>query len=206
MTEFNGIFRWVYLVGDWIFKFMFLHFLWVFFTLLGLGVFGIAPATCGLFSVIEKWLSKDPDTPVFRSFFDTYKKEFLKSNALSVVIISISAFLYVDFMISKKMIQSFFIHIMLIILIILFFLILLYIYPVFVRYNLKFFHYFKQPFLIALAQPLETFGMISWVVFIVSIFFHIPIVFIFSGSTLLAYPISWLALHAFKKIEAKKVV
>src|SRR5699024_3359770 len=103
------------------------------------------------------------------------------------------------------MIQYFFIHIILIILIILFFLILLYIYPVFVRYNLKFFHYFKQPFLIALAQPLETFGMISWVVFIVSIFFHIPIVFIFSGSTLLAYPISWLAPHPFKKIEAKKV-
>jgi len=206
MGQFNGTFRWVYLIGDWIFKFMFLHFLWMVFTLLGLGIFGIAPATCGLFSVIEKWLSKDPDTPVFRSFLDTYKKEFLKSNALSVVIIGISAFLYVDFIISKKMIQSFFLHIMLIILILLFALTLLYIYPVFVRYNLKFFHYFKQPFLIALAQPLETFGMVFWVIFILTIFFHIPIVFIFTGSTLFAYPISWLALHAFKKIEAKKAV
>ncbi|MGY0702716.1 DUF624 domain-containing protein [Bacillus subtilis] len=41
---------------EWIMRFAYTNLLWLFFTLLGLGVFGIMPATAALFAVMRKWI------------------------------------------------------------------------------------------------------------------------------------------------------
>src|SRR5699024_7934100 len=153
--QMSGPFRWVYEIGNWLFKFMFLHLLWIVFTIVGLGVLGISPATAGIFAVMQKWITEDADAPVFRTFFDTYKKEFISSNILGLILVVLAAFLYVDFIISKQMIQFFFVLFLILIFIFMSIFTLLYIFPVFVRYELILFYYIKQSLLIALAQPLE---------------------------------------------------
>src|SRR5699024_23566 len=202
--QMSGPFRWVYEIGNWLFKFMFLHLLWIVFTIVGLGVLGISPATAGIFAVMQKWITEDAAAPVLRTFFDTYKKEFISSNILGLILVALAAFLYVDFIISKQMIQSFFVHILLVILIFMYIFTLLYIFPVFVRFELKLFYYIKQSFLIALAQPLETAIMVVSVLTIYLLFSYLPLTLVFAGSTLFAYPISWIALRAFQKIKEKK--
>src|SRR5699024_1406308 len=104
--QFNGAFQWIYDIGNWLFKFMYLHLLWLGFTVLGLGLFGIWPATSAVFSVMQKWIEKDGDTNIFQNFKKIYKKEFKKSTILGLVIIAMGAFFYVDFVISKQIIQS----------------------------------------------------------------------------------------------------
>ena len=63
-------------------KLAYVNLLWIFFTVLGLGVFGFMPATIALFAVTRKWVMGDKDVPVFKTFWTTYRKEFFKSHAI----------------------------------------------------------------------------------------------------------------------------
>ncbi len=184
---------------------MYLHLLWVLFTVLGLVVFGFMPATTAMFSVIRKWVEEDLDIPIFQNFYKTYKTHFLKSNIIGVIIIGIGLFLYFDIKISKQAIQSMPLHSILLLLSFFYFIMLLYLFPVFVRYNLKSVLYFKQSFFLALARPLETIAMIISLVILYYLFSFLPVLLVFAGAPLIAYPLMWFAYRAFMQIEKKKL-
>ncbi|WP_260843514.1 YesL family protein, partial [Staphylococcus epidermidis] len=65
-------------------KIAWLNGLWLLFTLLGGVLFGWAPSTAAMCAVIRKWLMGQKDVPIFPLFLDTYKKEFLKVNAIGL--------------------------------------------------------------------------------------------------------------------------
>ncbi|BDG36084.1 DUF624 domain-containing protein [Saccharococcus caldoxylosilyticus] len=46
----------LYRVCEWITRLACINILWMLFTLAGLIVFGIAPATVALFTIVRKWL------------------------------------------------------------------------------------------------------------------------------------------------------
>lgn len=202
----NGIFKWVYDIGNWLAKMMYLHFLWVIFTLLGLVAFGFMPATTALFSVLRKWIEEDPNIPLFKHFYTSYKTHFLKSNALGIIIIGLGLFLYFDITISKQLIQSSYVHIILLLLCFFYFVTLLYFFPVFVRYKLKSFVYYKQSFFLALARPFETIAMIISLLLVYYLFSYLPILLLFVGSPLIAYPLMWFSYRACLQIEEKKLI
>ena len=77
-------------------KLAYVNLLWVFFTALGLGVFGFMPATIALFAVTRKWVMGDKDVPVFKTFWKTYRKEFFKSTLFGVVLFVIGYIIYFD--------------------------------------------------------------------------------------------------------------
>ncbi|MGE8081272.1 YesL family protein [Peribacillus loiseleuriae] len=205
MTTLNGIFKWVYDLGNWLAKVMYLHFLWVIFTILGLGVFGISPATAALFSVIHEWFDRDFDIPIFRKFYAVYKTQFLKSNKLGIILIGLGVFFYIDMNISKQYIQSFYVHLFLLFIIFLYFLTVLHFFLVFVRYELKFLLYFKQSLFVALARPLETIAMIICLILLFYLFRFLPILLFFAGSSIIAYPLAWFAYRACVQIEEKRL-
>lgn len=182
---------------------MYLHILWVLFTLLGFVLFGVMPATTALFSVIRKSIEGDRETSIFYTFFSTYKKYFLKSNVLGLLMASLGIFLYIDLTISKQMIQSFYIHAVLLVVCFLYFITVLYYFPVFVRYDFRIFKYIKQSFLISLARPFETIAMIVSLVLLYYLFNLIPPLLFFAGSAIIAYPLMWFAYRAFSGIEGK---
>lgn len=204
MSGLNGVFKWVYDTGDWLLKIMYLHILWVLFTLLGLGIFGITPATAAMVSVIHKWFEHDHDIPIFKNFFSFYKKRFLKANGLGLLLIAVGVFLYVDIRISQQVIQSLFFHAVLLFFCLLYFITLLYFFTIFARYKLKFFFYFRQSFLIALARPFETIAMIICVVLLSYLYAYFPVFIFFMGSSLTFYPVVWFGFRACVKVEEKK--
>lgn len=204
MKSLNGIFKAIFEIGKWLSKMMYLHLLWVIFSLMGLVVFGVMPATTAMFTVIRKWMEDDNDIPVFQTFLASYKTHFLKSNALGTFLVAIGIFLYIDMKISKQLVQSFYLHIILLIIGFLYLITLLYFFPVFVRYKLKYSQNFKQSFYIALARPFETIAMIISLILLYYLFSFLPILLIFVGSSLIAYSLMWFASQAFKQIEGKK--
>src|SRR5699024_2545393 len=74
---------------------------------------GFFPATAGVYTVTRKWVEGDPDVPIFRTFFDVYKSIFVQINGLGYVMAFVGAFLTYDFIIFKKLVGSFFIHVFL---------------------------------------------------------------------------------------------
>src|SRR5699024_12584459 len=128
----NGAFKWIFDMGNWLFKLMYLHVLWVAFTLLGVIFLGFFPATAGVYTVTRKWVEGDPDVPIFRTFFDVYKSIFVQINVLGYVIAFFGAFLTYDFIISKQLIESFIIHDFLLLFSVIFIFALFYLFQVFV--------------------------------------------------------------------------
>jgi len=205
MKNLNGAFKWLYDMGNWVAKMMYLHILWVFFSLLGLVIFGVWPATVALFAITRKWVEEDIDIPILSNFVKVYRSQFLKANMVGLLVFSLGIFLAYDFYLSKEVLQSFFVHIGLIMIMFIYFLIVLYLFPVFVRYDLKFFQFFKQSFLVALAQPLESAGMIFMLIIYYYLFNILPVLAVFLGSSAIAYTLTGLAHRSFIKIEEKRL-
>ena len=75
----KGVMAMMYGACEAIMKIAWLNGIWVLFTLGGGIVFGWAPSTAAMFTVVRKWLLGRPDAPLFKTFYQTYKKEFFKA-------------------------------------------------------------------------------------------------------------------------------
>ncbi|GAA3329844.1 hypothetical protein GCM10020331_079970 [Ectobacillus funiculus] len=61
-------------------------------------MFGFMPATVALFTIVRKWLMKEIDIPIWRTFLTVYKKmNSEKSNILGLILAVGGALIYVDF-------------------------------------------------------------------------------------------------------------
>lgn len=184
----------------------YLNLLWIIFTCLGLLILGIFPATTAMFSVVRKWLIGEKEIPIFKSFWQTYKTEFVKSNILGLFFSLIGLVIYFDFHFfqSQEGIVYFIWYACFIMLSLLFLTMLLYFFPVFVHYELKLFQYIKQTLLMAIFQPLNSILMLigSIVTFTLSYYLRM---FPFLSIIILVYFIMWMGLRTFRKVEQYKV-
>lgn len=198
----NKIGNLVYKVGDNLAKFIYLHLIWLLFTIVGLVIFGIMPATAAMFSILRKWL-RGEEIPIFKTFLRLYKSYFIKQNILGFIYMLAGLFLYVDFVVSYTKIQWLPLHVLIWIVCVFYIIVLAFSMPVFVNYELNIKDYLKQTLLIVLSSPLETLLIIVSILLLYYVFLLVPVLFIFSGSTIVALPLMWIALRAFKKIEEK---
>lgn len=183
---------------------IYINFLWLFFTLVGLGVFGLFPATTAMFTVIRKIHLRE-DIKISRVFWQSYKSEFLKANRFAAVIVLFLLILYVDFyfviQVGGPLEWLFPVFVFLLIaaaVVIAFF------FPVYVHFNLKFLQYFKQAFFIGMKSPLELFAMGVILVCMYGVYNVFPgAIPLFAGS-IFAYVMTALSIRAFNRIERKK--
>ncbi|MDQ0253177.1 putative membrane protein YesL [Evansella vedderi] len=202
----TGLMGFLYRVSEWIMRLAYINLLWGLFTIIGLIIFGFAPATAASFAVIRKWFMGDTDIPIFRTFFKVYKEEFIKVNLLGAILGIVTFILYVDFLFVNT-IDGIFRTIMSIGLItvsILFLIILLYIFPVYVHYKLKLFEYLKFSLMIGIINPLSTIMMIIGLLALYLVYIFIPGVIPFFGASLIFIGIMGPAYSSFKKMEQRK--
>jgi uncharacterized membrane protein YesL len=191
----------LYTLTEWITKFAYVNLLWIGFSLLGLVLFGISPATVAMFTVIRKWIMGESDIPVFQTFWGTYKKEFLRSTGLGMVLALFSSIIYID-LYYIKMDTS--IQIPLYLIIIAMIMTVLYIFPVYVHYEVKFIQMFKNAFFIMLVNPISNIMMLIGFTAVIFVMKFIPaLLFIFGGSISAGIIMSSCYL-AFQKIERNK--
>lgn len=196
----------LYRLCDWIMKLAYVNILWFLFTLIGMIVTGIAPASISLFTVIRKWLIGEENIPIFKTFFYTYKKEFLRANAMGLLMIATACILYIDFLYMlnvRGMLQVIF-SIFLFMATIFYMIIFVYVFPIYVHYKLRFFQYIKYSFLIGMVNPVITIKMIVSIILLVLLFMHIPGLVPFFGISLYSFILMWGGLQCFRKIEEKQ--
>lgn len=155
----NNVSGWYIRFGEWALKLFLLNLLWFIFSVLGLLVLGIFPATAALFAVMRKLLMQSEDISIFKLFWNSYKNEFLKSNLLGFVISFIGFLLYIDYRVLQQLSVNILhqsLTITLFILIFLYLLVSIYIFPIFVHFNMSTFGYIKHAFILAIARPLKT--------------------------------------------------
>jgi uncharacterized membrane protein YesL len=71
---------------DWIYQLVIINLIAILMTIIGLGVFGLFPALMTTYALIKKRLNQE-DFPLFKTFWDHYKSNFLKANAIGYVLV-----------------------------------------------------------------------------------------------------------------------
>ncbi|CAM4052016.1 YesL family protein [Lederbergia lenta] len=205
--QMGGIMGGFYRISEWIWRFFYINILWIMFLIPGLLIFGFFPSTAAMFAVMRKWVQGESDIPVFKTFWTSYKKEFIKSNILGLIIAVIGYILFIDLKFIQVSTNSFvsLLHIPLIAVFLLYGLVLLYIFPVFVHYDIKMLQVFKNSFLIMIMFPFITIMMAVVSYFIYYIMLKIPGLIPIFGGSIIAYAISWGTNITFRQIEQREV-
>ncbi|MFC0524716.1 YesL family protein [Pontibacillus salicampi] len=187
-------------------KLIYINVLWIAFTLFGLILLGLMPATAAMFTVIRKWVQRDRTLMIFQTFRKTYVQEFWKSNALGLFLLIAGGILYIDFLFIGRQegVVVYLLTPLLYILLVAYIVTMLFLFPVYVTFDHKLYTYIKQSFLIGITSPMESFLMLgATVLFSILILFIPGLLPLFLGSGI-ALTYTWLGIRAFNKVERRK--
>ncbi|MCY9196552.1 YesL family protein [Bacillus atrophaeus] len=186
-------------------KIAWLNGLWLLFTLAGGIVFGWAPSTAAMFAVIRKWLMGQKDVPVFAAFLGAYKKEFLKVNVIGLtfmVLLFVLAANYHYFSASADWL-SFMITSCTLIAGLIYMVALMYVFPLYVHYELPLLKYLFQAVLFGVMRPLTTACMLLGSGFVLYLLYTLPGLIPFYGPSLFGLVLMFFAYRGFVKTEAQ---
>lgn len=202
----KGIKGYIYRITELVMQFAYLQLLWIVFTVLGLGIFGIFPSTAAMFSVVRKWVMGVEDAPVFKTFWQTYKTEFVKVNGLGLIFVAIGWLLYVDyhFFTIGDSIGSSILKIVTILIAYFFITTAIYFFPIFVHFQYRFFDYIKFSFLFSLTSPLKTAGLFIITFIIYFILMKVPALFLFFSGSIISYIWMWYIFRTIASIHSSK--
>ncbi|MFC4402688.1 YesL family protein [Gracilibacillus xinjiangensis] len=196
----KNISTWYMTFGEWMFKLFILNFLWVLFTIAGIGVLGIFPATIALYATIRKELQSEHDIKIFSSFISYFKREFLKANLYGYSVTIAGALLFFNIRVLAQLPSTalnaaltLFTYALIIVLS----LIAIYLPPLYVHFELKFLTYFKYAIILIIGKPLQTFMMIVVILVLLVTFYYLPVLFPVLGASTLSYFIMKISLPLF---------
>ncbi|MBD8068689.1 YesL family protein [Bacillus sp. PS06] len=205
MVETHGFMGAVNNVLEWISRLALLNILWIFFTFLGLIVLGFYPATVAMFSVVRKWAMGDFEASVTKVFWNSYKKEFKKSNLLGGVISSVGLVVFIDFLFLRQAspeVQSF-LFVPFLLILILFICTLFYVFPMYVHYEMSIRDVLKNSFVVMVMRPLSTLMiLVCGIGFMILLSFAPPLLIICSGNVF-ALMMMKPAMNAFEHVNRK---
>ncbi|GAF63185.1 hypothetical protein BTS2_0076 [Bacillus sp. TS-2] len=201
----NQISTWYIRLGQMALQLFLLNLYWILGTLMGLFIFGLFPATAGLFASLRRIL-QDEDVRLWKVFWSNYKKEFSKANTLGWITASFFIILLLNIQVLNVLEQNL-LHMMLAIFtyILLFFLLIisLFLFPVLVQFNLKTLHYLKYSFYLAVGRPFITILCLSGIAIILYLYWSIPGFIPVFGISLISLVIMKMAFLSFPSQMSK---
>lgn len=199
----EGLMKGIYSISEWVMRLMYVNILWILFSFLGLIVLGFFPATTAMFTIVRKWVLKQPEAPVFKTFWLTYKGEFLKSNVVGIIIVLVGFFLYSNIHIIQAItIPSLrLLYIPNIIMILIFALTLLYVFPVLVHFDVGIKGVIRNAFILMTINPVPTFIMAVLSGTFLLIVYKFPGLFPFYSGSIPAYLLMFFCNYVFTKFN-----
>jgi uncharacterized membrane protein YesL len=196
----EGFMKGILSVSEWIMRLMYVNILWIVFTLLGLVILGFFPATTAMFAVVRKWVMKE-ELPVFKTFWTTYKSEFLRSNLLGLLIFVFGFFMYSNIKIVESTTVPLLklVYIPNVISILIYSLTLLYIFPVLVHFDVGLKDVVKNAIVLMTVNPIATFTMAVLTSFFYFILYQFPGLIPFFSGSVPTFLLMFFCSHVFTK-------
>lgn len=191
----------LYWFVEWITLLAVLQLLWTGLTLLGLLLFGVAPATVAMFTTLRKRLQGEEDLKrLVKIYWNTYKVEFIPSNRIGMILLSVGYFLTINFHIISSfhgllglLLLTAFISIS-----IFFGIIVVNIFQLYAHYDLPTLRYFAASIIFSIAYPLQMISNIVGLMILYKIYSWFPGLIPFFGVSLAALFLTWMSSHIFK--------
>lgn len=191
---------------EWLWRGIFVNLCWIAFTALGLGIFGFFPASVALFTIVRKWLRKESDFPVWKTFKQVYVKEWKRTNGIGLVFYSIGLFLYMDLRIIDSFMSGMlasFLTILISIMLLFLLLVVCYFFAVYVHYELSNKEYMKQSLLFTLTSLPSTIGIAAGLFVIISLINQMPGLIPFISAVAPAFWMMKVCLSRFAFLEKR---
>ncbi|QKS70288.1 YesL family protein [Paenalkalicoccus suaedae] len=198
----GGLFR----ICEWIMRLAYVNLLWILFSMLGLIILGIFPATAAMFAVIRKWIIGEAGIPVFSVFWENYRSSFMNVNVIGVILVAIGYIIYLDFTFLFHLEGLLYtsLYTILFVFLIMYGITLAFIFPFYSHFKLTIFQYLKYAMFTGISYPLHTLmiAMSTFLIVLTNMLFPILIPF-FSGS-LISFVMMWFTYRVFSKVEIKR--
>ncbi|WP_226530021.1 YesL family protein [Metabacillus niabensis] len=186
-----------------ILQLVYLNILWIVFTLLGLVLAGIGPATLALYTVIRQWIRGNSDIPIFLTFWKAYRSSFKEASVIGMIYLVIGWILYVDLL----YVQSFYLRALVIFVSFIYVVSLCYVFPIMAHYDWKStIVKIKCSVLFGISYLQYTLIMLLSLAFIYFVFFMNSGALVFFGFSIGNYVIMWMANQVFIKVENQAVL
>ncbi|WP_338787293.1 YesL family protein [Metabacillus sp. FJAT-53654] len=188
---------------QWISRLVILNVLWIFFSILGLFVAGIFPATAALLGVARKWIMGEHEIKIWNTFKQIYRQEFATANIIGWILSIAGIILFINYqLISNSTGELFFVIPFAFYFIVFFYTILLiWAFPLLVHYKATWRQHIKNAIIIGLSKIHYTIMcglvMVSIIYFSLSYPGLIPF-FTFSA---IGCGSMWFSLQIFKKMD-----
>lgn len=206
--ETKGMLSGIYRVSEKVMLVAYTNILWIMFSLLGLLLVGLMPATAAMFAVMRKVIIEEEEVPIFSLFWNKYKEEFVKANLYGYLLLLGVAVFLLDVILFQSLdgwpfiLLSIFSSALLLVSLAG----VLYFIPLYVHYDLSFIQNIKTAFLLTFTHPIHTVIMFISGTVIGFILMLLPgSLFFFSGS-LYCFIVTKTALKVFAQVEEQKKI
>ncbi|MGP4079181.1 YesL family protein [Pseudalkalibacillus sp. R45] len=174
----------------------YLNILWLAFTIVGLGIFGFMPSTISMFHIVRKWRLGEKEFSIIKTFLKVYKQEFWKSQMLGLfyvvigflLVFNIQFFSEQNFMIVKYILVG---------LTFIYLLSFLFLFPIYVHYDMKLVTYIKSTIIMTSARLFYGIVMLIGIILIIGISLKFQALFFLLSGSLVAM---WLTTGSLKWI------
>lgn len=193
-------------IAEWIMRLLYLNLLWILSTLLGLIVFGLFPATASLFTIARHWINGNDEINVWKTFWESYRKYFIKANIIGLVFLIIGWILRIDlifFQTQSDNVLFLFLAYFSIFMFIIYMIVGLFLFPVFAHYELKVLQHFRQSFLIVFLCPMEAIMTAAGFILVYYLMYFTPALILFLGVSTLGVVTTWTTNRAFNKLQLR---
>lgn len=203
--QLGGVMGGIFKISDVIMRLAYLNLLWFAGALAGGIILGVMPATVALFSIVRSWQLEDETLIFHQEFLKVYKSEFLKSNLLGLGMGAVGYLLFINFQVTSLIVENQTIIVVLIfsnILAAVFLgLLILFIFPIYVHFEMSLFEKVKFAVLFGITNPHITFALLITILLFSLLFVITPSIIFFFSISSLAYCITGVSL---KKINDTK--
>lgn len=180
-----------------------LNFLWIIFSLLGVVVVGVFPATTAAINVARKWVQKKEVKSIYQLFKQTYKGEFIKSNIIGAILLFTAVILFINYHALLQLGDQTPIIVVFAYYFVIFLygIILIWIFPLLSHYQTTIMQYFKNAFIIGISKMPITIA-IGFAIFVIIYFsLELPTLLLFGTVSLIAVTVAFLTMRVFEKID-----
>lgn len=196
----------IYAFCTWFYRLALINLLWFVFTLFGLILFGLFPATIAMLATLRQLMKKN-EVSVINTFWYYYKKEFINSNKLGAVIAVIGFILFINlnFLQMNQTELSQLLYFSSILMSCLYFLIICYLLASYVEFDQRLRAHIKNSVLIAIYNPLASLIIIFGFAAVYFAIAFIPGLGIFFSVSILGLVILSAANIAYRKVNRAKL-
>lgn len=192
------------IVFEWIWRVVSINLCWIAFTILGLGIFGFFPSSIALFTIVRKWLRKETDVSVWKTFSQVYFKEWKRANGIALVYYAIGIFLFIDLRIVMELMTgalSTFLIVFFSVLFLFLFLAMGYFFALYSHFELTVKDYIKQSFIFSVTSISSTLWIGAGLLVVGFLIFKVPGLLPFISGVAPAYWIMRVCLSRFYQLE-----